>query len=153
MMQWCQLYNFTRANSFKVLKTEKNYWPFSSRTVAYWLFARGQSVRLQSPVKLYSLRQNFCPFVLQQTSHPYFYYFLLCHSRISLHPLLSSAIKKKKNSSQLDWIVVIFFPQKYNYSINTQQSYVLFLTGTYSFITPGENQESFFLSCCTSWNK
>jgi len=39
--------------------------PFSSRTVAYWLFASGHEARLQSPVKLNSFRQNFWVFVLQ----------------------------------------------------------------------------------------
>ena len=40
--------------------------PFSSRTVAYWLFASGQDDRLQRPVRLYSLRQNFWVFVLKK---------------------------------------------------------------------------------------
>ncbi len=34
--------------------------PLYSRTVAYWLLARGQDWRLQSPVKLYSFRQKCC---------------------------------------------------------------------------------------------
>lgn len=38
--------------------------PFSSRTVAYWLLARGQELRLHRPVRLYSWRQNFCVSVL-----------------------------------------------------------------------------------------
>lgn len=41
--------------------------PFSSLTVAYWLLASGQEERLQSPVRLYSLRQKPCVFVLQVT--------------------------------------------------------------------------------------
>lgn len=38
--------------------------PLSSLMVAYLLFARGQLLRLQSPVTLYSLRQKFCTLVL-----------------------------------------------------------------------------------------
>lgn len=40
--------------------------PFSSLMVAYWLLASGQEERLHSPVRLYSLRQKFCVFVLQR---------------------------------------------------------------------------------------
>lgn len=40
--------------------------PFSSRTVAYWLLARGQDDLLHNPVKLYSFLQNFCVFALEQ---------------------------------------------------------------------------------------
>ena len=39
--------------------------PFSSLTVAYWLFARGQVDLLHRPVKLYSFLQNFWLFVLE----------------------------------------------------------------------------------------
>ena len=46
-------------------KSRKKYVPFSSRTVAYWLLARGQAWRLHRPVKLNSLRQNFCDLVLK----------------------------------------------------------------------------------------
>lgn len=40
--------------------------PFSSLTVAYWLLASGHEDRLQRPVMLYSLRQNFCDLVLMR---------------------------------------------------------------------------------------
>jgi len=61
----CQL------NLWKVRRITENVFipcdllPFSSRTVAYWLFARGHDARLQRPVKLNSFRQNFWVFVLQ----------------------------------------------------------------------------------------
>lgn len=36
-----------------------SYLPFSSRTVAYWLFERGQELRLHKPVTLYLFLQKF----------------------------------------------------------------------------------------------
>ena len=38
--------------------------PFSSRIVAYLLFANGQEDLLHRPVTLYSFLQKFCVFVL-----------------------------------------------------------------------------------------
>lgn len=40
--------------------------PFSSLMVAYWLLASGQDERLHNPVRLYSFRQKFWLFVLEE---------------------------------------------------------------------------------------
>jgi len=56
MYQYCELKHILWQTEMRL---EVATLPFSSRTVAYWLFASGHDARLQRPVKLNSFRQNF----------------------------------------------------------------------------------------------